>query len=617
MLKNKYLKYKLYYIILDLLLWTVVFCIFKILFLYIYSKTLQNCFDVIIHGLPLDISIASYLSTVPALILTITSWIKDNKSTNKKENITNLTLKIWIIFSSIIVATALVVNIALYSYWHFPLDATPIFFISSSPKDAFASIKATQLIGGLISIIIITYIIFWTYMKINKRLIQYASKSISFLSSLVMVIMLCVLFILIRGGVTVSSMNTGKAYFSNNQILNHAAVNPILSFMESITHEKDFADMYRFMSNHKAKTFVKPLITTKEMRIKAKPLLFLSTKTPDIYLIIMESFSDTITKIKNITPNINALKKDAIYFKEFYANSFRTDRGLLSILHGYPAPATVSLMKFPKKTAVLPSIPKELKQNGWELKYYYGGDADFTNMRSFLINQGFKNIIEDTDFPISQRLSKWGVPDHILFKRVEEDVKQDIKIKPTLRVIQTSSSHEPFDVPYNKIQNKALNAFAYTDKCIGQFVKMLKSSNKWKNSLIILVPDHLGAWPKDINDFTTTRFHIPMIWTGGVIKKPCIIDTFGSQQDIAATLLGELGLNYDSFFFSKNLFNKNEPHFAFFMMNDGFGLIDKNSKVIFDNKRGKDIINISKNKNLNLNQGKAYTQILFNSIASL
>lgn len=84
MLKNKYLKYKLYYIILDLLLWTVVFCIFKILFLYIYSKTLQNCFDVIIHGLPLDISIASYLSTVPALILTITSWIKDNKSTNKK-----------------------------------------------------------------------------------------------------------------------------------------------------------------------------------------------------------------------------------------------------------------------------------------------------------------------------------------------------------------------------------------------------------------------------------------------------------------------------------------------------------------------------------------------------
>ena len=53
------------------------------------------------------------------------------------------------------------------------------------------------------------------------------------------------------------------------------------------------------------------------------------------------------------------------------------------------------------------------------------------------------------------------------------------------------------------------------------------------------------------------------------------------------------------------------------MMNDGFGLIDKNSKVIFDNKRGKDIINISKNKNLNLNQGKAYTQILFNSIASL
>lgn len=124
-----------------------------------------------------------------------------------------------------------------------------------------------------------------------------------------------------------------------------------------------------------------------------------------------------------VTPHLNRLRREGLYFANFYANSFRTDRGLLSILMGVPSPATVSLMKYPEKTSKMSSIATCLAKAGYERHYYYGGDADFTNMRSFLINQGFQHIVEDRDFPVGDRLSKWGVCDHLLFQRVETDLK--------------------------------------------------------------------------------------------------------------------------------------------------------------------------------------------------
>ena len=141
---------------------------------------------------------------------------------------------------------------------------------------------------------------------------------------------------------------------------------------------------------------------------------------PDVYIVIMESFSEAVMKT-NALPNINKLKNEGVYFTNFYANSFRTDRGTLAILSGYPAQPTMSLMKYPKKTNNLPSIAGKLGKAGYGLKYYYGGDADFTNMRSYLTSMGFTDIVSDVSFPINERLGKWGVlDDHLVFNRLEK-----------------------------------------------------------------------------------------------------------------------------------------------------------------------------------------------------
>lgn len=607
-------------------LWIVLFVLQKPVFLLMYADSLADVFPVIFHGLPLDLSVAGYMTTVPALALTVSSLPFSCLHGERAARIFRYILLAWTATASIIVALAFVANLALYGYWRFPLDATPVFFIISSPASAMASIVWWQ---GLLGIGVTAFVAVGTFI-LFKKLYRYFGKELFTARPrkaewLAMVLLTALLFLPIRGGVTVSAMNTGKAYFSENQTLNHAAVNPVLSFMENIAHQEDFAHQYRFMNDGVAHATFRRFVRGKAPA-GTRPVSVLRTDSlphPDIYLIILESFSDTLTRIKGVTPHLNSLKRQGLYFSRFYANSFRTDRGLLSVLMGYPAPATVSLMKFPRKTATMPSLAAHLKRAGYGLNYYYGGDADFTNMRSFLINQGFEHITEDADFPISERLSKWGVPDHLLFAKAKADLSaqasaghRDINTRrPAFTVIQTSSSHEPFDVPYHRLSDPILNAFAYADASLGGFIGYLKASGRWDQSLVIIVPDHLGAWPRNADSFKTWRFHVPLIWTGGMIKHPQVVPVYGSQQDIAATVLGQLGINHQDMTFSKDLFSDAFHHSAFFMMNDGFGLIDDDNAVIYDNKLQRVRVDTGRLRGKNIKNGKATAQVLFDDIA--
>ena len=607
-------------------LWTVLFVLQKPVFLLMYADSLADVFPVIFHGLPLDLSVAGYMTTVPALALTVSSLPFSCLHGERAAHIFQYILLAWTAIASIIVALAFVANLALYGYWRFPLDATPVFFIATSPADAMASIVWWQ---GLLGIGATAFVAVGTFI-LFKKLYRYFGKELFTAHPrkaewLAIVLLTALLFLPIRGGVTVSAMNTGKAYFSENQTLNHAAVNPVLSFMENIAHQEDFAHQYRFMNDGVAHATFRHFVRGKAPA-GTHPVSVLRTDSlphPDIYLIILESFSDTLTRIKGVTPHLNSLKRQGLYFSRFYANSFRTDRGLVAILMGYPAPATVSLMKFPRKTATMPSLAAHLKRAGYGLNYYYGGDADFTNMRSFLINQGFEHITEDADFPVTERLSKWGVPDHLLFAKAKTDLSaqasaghRDINTRrPAFTVIQTSSSHEPFDVPYHRLSDPILNAFAYADASLGGFIGYLKASGRWDQSLVIIVPDHLGAWPRNADSFKTWRFHVPLIWVGGAIKHPMVVPVYGSQQDIAATVLGQLGINHQDMTFSKDLFSDAFHHSAFFMMNDGFGLIDDDNTVIYDNKLQRVRVDTGRLRGKNIKNGKATAQVLFDDIA--
>ena len=618
----------------------VLFVLQKPLFLFLEkgsaTQPVDNIFTelpaVIWHGLPLDLSMAGYLSVIPGFLSIAVVWLK--------RDLVKPIMNIYFIIASLFITCSFLLNASLYPYWKYPLDSTPLFYFFTSPADAIASVSIWQVILSIVILIVLTIGVWFTLRMRGEKRQQYSRYSYGYggfgsgkrnrfddfdrhrgRTSIILLLLTGLLFLPIRGGITVSTMNTGQAYYSQNAYLNHSAVNPLFSLLESITHQEDFASQYRFMKDKEAdKIFVTMTSTSDE---NTYPLLNEATfkkGTPDILIVIMESFASDIMpsmgSYKDVAVCLDSIAQQSILFTRFYANSFRTDRGMVSILSGYPAQPTTSIMRYPRKTSQLPSIARNLaKYKNYKTTYYYGGDADFCNMRSYLVSQGYQHIISDANFPIEDKLSKWGVPDHILAARMMEDIKaQQNEKRPMLRILQTSSSHEPFEVPYHRLKDKRLNAFAYTDSVMGAIVREYRKLPRWKNTLIVFVPDHVGGYKENLNDHDRSRYQIPLILAGGAISHPMKVGIIGSQHDIAATLLGQLGVEHREFTFSKNMMSDATPKFAFFAVNDAFGIVSEENSLIYDN-RAKRIVYDKGEKGFNLKRGQAYLQKLYDDLA--
>ena len=618
----------------------VLFVLQKPLFLFLEkgsaTQPVDNIFTelpaVIWHGLPLDLSMAGYLSVIPGLLSIAVVWLK--------RDLVKPIMNIYFIIASLFITCSFLLNASLYPYWKYPLDSTPLFYFFTSPADAIASVSIWQVILSIVILIVLTIGVWFTLRMRGEKRRCYSRYSYGYggfgsgkrnrfdgfdrhrgRTSIILLLLTGLLFLPIRGGITVSTMNTGQAYYSQNAYLNHSAVNPLFSLLESITHQEDFASQYRFMKDKEADKIFATMTSTSDEN--TYPLLNEATfkkGTPDILIVIMESFASDIMpsmgSYKDVAVCLDSIAQQSILFTRFYANSFRTDRGMVSILSGYPAQPTTSIMRYPRKTSQLPSIARNLaKYKNYKTTYYYGGDADFCNMRSYLVSQGYQHIISDANFPIEDKLSKWGVPDHILAAKMMEDIKaQQNEKRPMLRILQTSSSHEPFEVPYHRLKDKRLNAFAYTDSVMGAIVREYRKLPRWKNTLIVFVPDHVGGYKENLNDHDRSRYQIPLILAGGAISRPMKVGIIGSQHDIAATLLGQLGVEHREFTFSKNMMSDATPKFAFFAVNDAFGIVSEENSLIYDN-RAKRIVYDKGEKSFNLKRGQAYLQKLYDDLA--
>ena len=560
------------------------------------------------HGLRLDLSLASYLSAIPGLLLVASAW-------------TSAKALRWIgrgymALVAMIIASAFMVDLCLYEFWGFRLDATPVFYFFTSPSDALASVSPWFAAGGIAAMLVYAAIVWWILDKVFSRPLPAVAIRRRPITSVVALLLTGALFLPIRGSVTPATLNLSVAYFSQNQRLNHAAINPLFSFMYSALHQDNFDRQFRYMDAKEADRLFASLTNRPVENSDSVPRLF-ATERPNVIIVILESFSNHLMPSlggENIASNLDRFAKEGVVFTNFFANSFRTDRGLASIISGYPAQPNTSIMKFSEKVENLPSLSRTMSRHGYDLAYYYGGDANFTNMRSYLVSAGFGRIISDKDFPLSERTGKWGAHDHLVFNRLLADLRKETAEKPMLRIIQTSSSHEPHEVPFKKLDDKVKNAFAYTDNCLAEFVAELKAMPMWQNTVIVFVPDHQGGFPAHVED-PVSRHRIPLIFYGGAVSKRQAIDTFGSQNDLAATLLYQLGMPHEEFVFSKNMLNPASPHFAYFTEPSLFGMVSKDNSLVFNCDANTVVVDEGNNPGQNLNPGKAFLQKLYDDLS--
>ena len=524
--------------------------------------SIADWFRVITYGVAMDCSMAGYLTIVPALLSIVSIWTSSRAVT--------IISNIYIALTSTLISIVAVTDLALYGYWNFRLDTTPFFYFFSSPSSALASVSLFAAVGGFLATGLLTVGLYILIKKTAGSISIVPDRSIP--SSVATLILTVALIIPIRGSFTVSTMNLSRSYFSSNQRLNHAAINPMFSLMYSATHQSDFASQFRYFDNDEADRIFAELSAPAQIAEPDTVAPLFTIYRPDIYIIILESFSAHLMPSlggEPIATGLDSIASTGLLFSNFYASGARTDRAIPAILSAFPAQPTTSLMKFAKKIEHAPSWPKSLKELcDYDLSYYYGGDANFTNMLAYLVSAGFDNIVSDKNFPVSLRTSKWGAHDHVVFDRAWNEIVTDSATStPRLRVIQTSSSHEPFEVPYSDPRfddSSRKNAFAYADKSVTAFIDSLSSSSLWKKSVVVITPDHYGVYPEHL-DNPLDRHHVPLVITGGAVNRtPGVVTTIADQTAIAATLLSALGLDSSLFTYSRDLFDNSKSHYAFF-----------------------------------------------------
>ena len=556
----------------------------------------------LVYGLKMDLSMTGYAMAITGLLLTISVVVRGRWVVYGIHAITLLFLSTCLLI--------VIIDMELYRHWGFRMNTTPLFYMGS---EAIGSINAWVAIKTLAIGVILFALFYWLYYKTivpSLKTLKAAEKKVFFILLPVTLLM----FLFIRGSVSVAPMNTGFVYFHKTKMYaNHAAINVMWNFFKSLSRTSHIEYSENFFDKSLTEKYYSELHPKQDSTFK-----ILNAGKPNVILIIVESFTADVIEplggVPNICPRLNALCGEGILFDNFYSSGDRTDKGIVSILSAYPAQPNSSIIKYPQKSQRLPFLNRNMIALGYKTSFTYGGDADFANIRSYITASGFENITETDDFDDDLNTSKWGVHDGFMLLRALQEI--DTSHTPYFKVILTQSSHEPFDVPMNPFvpqtsdENLFLNSFHYTDSCLGSFIDVLKSKPEWKKTLVLITGDHGHVHPRNKPLQTKERFHVPFLLLGGILLKDSVIHTLGNQTDIANTLLAQLDKPDDAFGFSNDLFSPKYNQHAAFFFTDGFGFVLPDKFLVYDNI-GKQFI---KKENTTLHDeelSKAYQQKLY------
>jgi phosphoglycerol transferase MdoB-like AlkP superfamily enzyme len=600
------------------LFWMLLFQLLRIVFLlYNYNELFNSNFLEILkvfwYSLILDTSTACYLLGVPFVIILFQSLIKW-----KGFYIINLWFSYFLILVAVIISVG---ELPLYREWHVKLNFKAISYWAQ-PSEVFHSAKWSELIFGTIGIVVFTGFLIYLYRKYFH--VRFILDKRNFLVSFLFLITVPVLIVLgIRGGYQPIPVHQTDVYFSKNNFLNLAAVNSQWNVMASVTKNMRYKNTnpFVFYKLSEAKKTVDSLYSVE----KDTTQIILTTKRPNVVLILLESFSgDLIHSIggyDSITPNFDKMVSDGVIFSRMYGSGSLSDQGIAAVLCGYPALSNVIMVNQLDKYVKLPCVALDIQQQGYHTSFMFGGQLSYGNIKGLIYYNKFNDITEGKDFPSNIPQGRLGAHDEFLF---DEWLKKINKYpQPFFAAAFTLSSHNPYDQPFPEVFNWGgdskgfINSAYYTDSCLGDFFAKAKKQSWYNNTLFILVADHSHNSPRNWMIYSPEYRHIPMLLYGNVLipemkgkrmEMPC------SQTDLAATLLSQLGLKHDKYHWSKNLFNPYSKPFSYYAFDGGLGWVETDNFFVFDEGQNTyySAKYNSKEDSARINHnGKSYIEMLF------
>lgn len=539
------------------------------------GKEIINTF---IYGCRLDLSITSYITVISVLIYALYLF--------SKKHFLKQIITTWHFIAVFIVFTLAIADAVVYAHWQTKINPTAISFLKS-PGEVMASISS----GDHVVVMFILFIVLMiASIKFSSRLLKLSWKREGNTKEIIaFFILLPLLFIGIRGGIQLEPINQSSAFFSNRPVYNHAAINTTWNLLNKYVLLKNQKSNYTIASNEDAEK------AARDFYNQSKPSYSISKyPKPNILFIILEGFTaDVISDLggeKGLTSCIDSLIKEGMLWTNFYANGDRTYKGLPAILNGWPTRPIGSVTQDADQTLALPSIAKTLKSTQYHTSFYYGGESEFANIKSYLINTGFDQIIDIKSFPKESRGIKWGVPDQYVFEKLANDLHR--YTKPFFSCILTLSSHEPYDIPVagkfagSDDITKFRNTVVYTDESLNKCIKQIKDKSWYDSTLIVLTADHGNHLPKRYaTNYDPGRFKVPFLLFGPALTdslKNKKINQIASHNDIAYSILSDLNYDVSDYHFSHQLFTDDISQGAFYTFDNGFGYISSDNKYCYD-----------------------------------
>jgi phosphoglycerol transferase MdoB-like AlkP superfamily enzyme len=617
MLKNLFALARFY------IFWLIFFAITRISFEVYFRDKLKTAsakeiLQSFLYAIRLDCSTIAYIAAIP-LLVSIFEWFVP------AIRVKTVWYKAYIWVCLLLICFLTILDYNIFQEWGTKVN----YRVFDSIIHQFSESMASSGSAPVALCITIGVVLLTLGILLSNRIIDYNYKGPKLSTPLKITssaLLILINFFIMRGGTQDTPINQSMAYFSNKQILNQCALNTEWNLFDNIYQNLRAArNPYMFMEPKVADSLSKSLYAVSS----DSTVHILKTKRPNIVIIQLESFTaDLIQSLggeKGDCPNFEKFIKQGVLFDSVYAAGDRTDKGIVAILSGFPSQAIRTIVTNNTKQEKLPSLSGELQRKGYATSFFYGGEVEYMNFKSYIYTHKIEHVTAMDNFDRSQIDSKWGVNDGTLFNTHVQYLNKEQK--PFFSLIITLTNHEPFDMPAkphfpgDSVTNRFRSTAYYTDSCLNAYFEHAKKQPWYNNTLFILVADHGHRLPRNTSEsYQPAKYHIPLLFFGGAIKdeyRGKHVIKLGSQTDIAATVLAQLDLPYrQQFRWSKDLLNPTSKSFAFFDWDNGFGFMLPEQSVSYDNLGGEVIYTKHPNANKAVNEkallyGKAYLQQVF------
>jgi len=531
-----------------------------------------------IMGIRFDIVISGYILFLPAFVLLILEIVHV-----KSKTIENI-IFYWIFILFAIAFFISAADIPYFNQFYDRFSIGAFEWIENFDFVVSMIVQEPRYFLIIIPFLILVILFYFMLRKIFSQKKESVKINIA-LNTVISLLFLTIMFVGIRGRVQEKSpIQIGTAYFSDNSFLNKLGLNPVFTLMRSYldSFNKDNNEIH-LMDSQEAVEKVQNYLNIKNPEYNspiARKLQYdtIQNSKPNVVIIIMEGMSaakmSRYGNKKNLTPFLDSLSYNSIYFENIYTAGKHTFNGIFSTLFSFPALYRQHTMKIIHKYDGLSS---SLKKLGYSTTYFTTHDSQFDNVEGFLRANDFQNIISQADYPLSEVKTTLGVPDDYMFRySIPEINKLANEVEPFFVTFMTASDHGPFYIPEyfhpknNDIKDQIVE---YADWSLHRFIQLASKEEWFDNTIFIFIADH-GAPLNATYDIPLNYFHSPLIfYAPKIFKSNEQYNNIGSQIDIYPTLMGLINQGYVNNTLGIDLINEKRKY-AIINDDDKIGIID-------------------------------------------